>query len=201
MDYGYCQHAVLDYNNSSVTTTLSYQYIVATKDHIMLQSLRTLLRVQRMLRTMYIVLAMLLGLALSWYSAPGAATALAAPAAVCASSYTVTSAADSGAGSLRDGIATVYAGGTITFDSDYSIYLNSTLTITKAMTIDGSGHAIVLSGDSGNNGSPNVGIIAINNATNVALNYLTFTDGTATNGGGIFNGGGGTVTLNNTKFG
>jgi len=66
--------------------------------------------------------------------------------ATCGASITVTSGADSGSGSLREALANVCAGGTITFDNDYHILLDSTLAITKDLTIDGAGHKIELDG-------------------------------------------------------
>src|SRR6185369_12955679 len=65
------------------------------------------------------------------------------PAAVdvCLDPATVTSTADSGAGSLRQALADACAGGTITFDAALSggtIHLASTLTLAKDVTIDGS---------------------------------------------------------------
>ena len=58
--------------------------------------------------------------------------------------------------SLRDAIATTLDGETITFAGDYTIYLTSPLTITKRLTIDGGNRAITVSGDTNNNGSPDV---------------------------------------------
>jgi hypothetical protein len=80
-------------------------------------------------------------------NAGGVATAdHAAMFATCGASITVTSGADSGTGSLREALANVCPGGTITFNNDYTILLNSTLAITKNLTIDGAGHTIVLDG-------------------------------------------------------
>ncbi len=66
--------------------------------------------------------------------------------ATCATPVTVTSGADSGTGSLREALANVCPGGTITFDNDYHILLDSTLAVTKNMTIDGETHKIILDG-------------------------------------------------------
>lgn len=60
----------------------------------------------------------------------------------CADSATVTTTADTGAGSLRQALATVCAGGTAEFTpalAGETIELQSPLTLTKNVTIDGSG--------------------------------------------------------------
>jgi predicted outer membrane repeat protein len=66
---------------------------------------------------------------------------------VCSPASVVTNAADSGAGSLRDAIANLCAGGTITFNGNYHILLGSTLPISTSMTIDGAGHSVSLDGN------------------------------------------------------
>jgi hypothetical protein len=63
-----------------------------------------------------------------------------------AATITVTNANDSGAGSLRQAIAVAIAGDTIHFDDDYTIILESTLTIDKNLTIDGQTNNITLDG-------------------------------------------------------
>ena len=117
-----------------------------------------------------------------------------ASVSVCANAITVTSNADSGAGTLRQAIADACAGGTIDFDSALSgdtIYLASTLTITKNLTIDGSAlaSALTISGDTDNNGTANVQIFFVNGVLVATLNSLTITKGIggANGGGGIFN--------------
>ena len=50
---------------------------------------------------------------------------------------TVTNDNDSGDGTLRQAIADIGDGGTITFDGDYTILLESELDIDKNLTIDG----------------------------------------------------------------
>ncbi|MEM7029500.1 MAG: FG-GAP-like repeat-containing protein [Chloroflexota bacterium] len=100
--------------------------------------------------------------------------------------------------SLRDAIQTATAGQTITFDSDYAIYLNSTLNITQSLTIDGSGHEIIVSGDTNNDGSGNVRIFEIvPSKAHVTLRHLNMVDGRETSsdgGGAIRNNGHLTVT-------
>ena len=82
---------------------------------------------------------------------------------------TVTSAADDGTAvatncpateetpcRLRDAIAAAAAGDTITFAADFSgdntIRLQSTLTLSRNVTIDGAGHTVVISGDRDSDG-------------------------------------------------
>ncbi len=65
----------------------------------------------------------------------------------CPPVITVLNGNNSGADSLRQAIADVCVGGTITFDSDYTITLASELAIGQDLTIDGTGHAITVSGN------------------------------------------------------
>jgi len=106
---------------------------------------------------------------------------------VCGPYAVVHNANDRGAGSLRQTIDDVCSGGVVTFDNDYAIYLNSTLNVNKPVAIDGSGHAITISGDSGNDGSPNVRVFSINTGGGVTLGNLNIVSGTANDGGGIYN--------------
>jgi LPXTG-site transpeptidase (sortase) family protein len=103
----------------------------------------------------------------------------------CSSEITVTTNADSGAGSLRQAIADVCDGGTISFDNDYTIPLASQLTIIKEMTITGSGHAVTVSGESKGR------VFEVNNDSGtVTLNELSVINGVVTGsekGGGIEN--------------
>jgi len=136
----------------------------------------------------------------------GASTSSAGPShafltqvANCSASITVTTNADSGAGSLRQAIADVCVGGTITFNSSLSgatIALQSALTLDKAQTIDGSLLAthITLSGDSNNNGTGDVQVFSVNAGVTATLKALTITKGQATYGGGLRNQGVLTVT-------
>ncbi len=92
---------------------------------------------------------------------------------------TVTNDLDSGAGSLRQAIADVCDdGGRITFGGDYTIYLNSTLEITRRLTIDGSGRAVAVSGDSGGDGTPNVQVFLIGGSGVATLTHLSIVSGT-----------------------
>ncbi len=109
---------------------------------------------------------------------------------VCVNALTVTNANDSGAGSLRQAMADLCAGGTITFDNDYTILLASALTIDKNMTISGAGHSITLDGQG------TVRVFAVNTGVTAALNALTIANGSSgvASGGGIYNQGNLTVT-------
>ena len=112
----------------------------------------------------------------------------------CSSAIIVTSAADSGAGTLRQAIADVCAGGTITFDGDHTIPLSSNLEIDKSMTISGAGHQVVISGQNAVRAFYLNGIITVN------LNNLTISDGTTTGNGGGIHSAGGTLNLTNSTL-
>ncbi len=141
-----------------------------------------------------ISLALWLGLGGSLAAASrlaGSANGLAGPAGLspqalaCSSAVTVTNANDSGDGSLRQAIADVCGGGRITFSSSYTIYLLTTLEISKGLTIDGETHTVAVSGDSGGDGIPNVQVFSINTNAGVTLIHLGVVSGTADYGGGI----------------
>lgn len=89
--------------------------------------------------------------------------------------------------------AAAAGGGTVTFACDGTITLATTLTNSLNTVLDASGHQVVISGGSF------VRIFYV--ATNVTLfvTNLTFVNGNATNGGGIFNDGG-IVILENCVF-
>jgi hypothetical protein len=90
--------------------------------------------------------------------------------ACISSAITVTSNANSGPGSLRQAIADVCSGGTITFANNYTITLDSELLIDKNMTIDGGTHAVTVSGND---------VTRVFNISygNVAFNHITIADG------------------------
>ncbi len=147
-------------------------------------------------------LIVLLGIAPA--HAAGSSAPSTAPASPLATTWVVTSSTDSGVGTLRAAMVAAASGDTITFAGDYKIYLSSTLTISKHLTIDGGNRAITLSGDTGNDGSPNVGIFSINSSGVATLTHLSIVSGTAPMplsgaGGGILNNQG-TVTVQNSTL-
>ncbi|MBN2002406.1 MAG: right-handed parallel beta-helix repeat-containing protein, partial [Anaerolineae bacterium] len=117
-----------------------------------------------------------------------------------AATLTVTNANDSGEGSLRQAIADAFDGDTITFAGDYTIYLDSQLELTKTLTIDGSGHAVTVSGDSGGDGSRNVRVFSIGSSGVVTLTHLSIVSGTATYGGGVYVSASGRLTVQRSFF-
>lgn len=113
-------------------------------------------------------------------SAPGATSVDFSLTNACVgSAVTITNDSDSGAGSLRQAITDVCAGGTITFDGNYTIPLSSELATNKNLTIDGAGHTVTISG---NNASR---IFHISSGT-LILNNLTLANGYAGNGAAIY---------------
>ncbi|MFN8595649.1 MAG: choice-of-anchor D domain-containing protein [Anaerolineae bacterium] len=105
----------------------------------------------------------------------------------------VQNADDSGSGSLRQALLDAMPGDTITFDGNYTIYLMSTLLISKDVTIDGAGHAVALSGNLG------VRVLYVEAGVTTNLRNLTIVDGRAADyGSGIYNSG--TLTVANGTF-
>jgi len=78
-----------------------------------------------------------------------------------------------GPGTLGDAIATAASdsGDTITFSCSGTISLTSTLTISSDLTIDGSGHSIVI------DGNDSVQIFFVDSGVNFSLNHLTLSHG------------------------
>lgn len=110
----------------------------------------------------------------------------------------VSSLADSGAGSLRQAIADVGSGCTITFSVSGTITVSSELGINnKNVTINGGG-AITLSGGGTSR------IMGVDGTSNVTLNGLSFVNGNSNgfDAGAlyVYNGAGTTVTINNSIF-
>ena len=101
---------------------------------------------------------------------------------VMADAAVVTNNADSGAGSLREAIG---AGGAITFDDDYTIELDSHLTISADLSIDGVGHKVTISGDN------TCRVFEINSGVTASISNLTIANGKSGEsfaiGGGILN--------------
>ncbi len=113
---------------------------------------------------------------------------------------TVTSAGDSGPGSLRQAIIDVEAGGTISFDLDdgavipllsSSGFLDSGV---KEFTIQGPGPDSLFI--SGQDSCP---IFKVADGASVDISGVSFIEGNATSGGAIYNPGG-NLTLSNCKF-
>ena len=127
-------------------------------------------------------------------SANGATQVTFALTNTCLSAITVTNANDSGAGSLRQAITDICAGGTITFNDDYTITLASGLTISWSLTIDGVGHAITVSGNNA------VRVFYVNAGITFNLSNLTVANGNAApnSGGGLYNTG--TLNVTNSFF-
>ena len=111
-----------------------------------------------------------------------------------AATEVVDSTSDSGAGSLREAIADVDPGGTITFNLTYPATITLTsgeLLINKNLTITGPGAADLTI--SGNNNSR---VFNVSGGTTVVIiSGVTIENGLADNGGGIYNEG--DLTLNN----
>lgn len=108
------------------------------------------------------------------------------PSSTRAATITVTSTADSGAGSLRDAIAAASPGDTISFSVTGTITLTGgALTIPKSLTISGPGASDLAV--SGNNAAQ---VFVVNSGVTVAISGLTIEGGAATGGvggGGISN--------------
>ncbi len=117
----------------------------------------------------------------------------------------VTSDADSGPGTLRQALADVADGGTITFAGDMTIRVESTLQVTRSMTINGGDHHIVINGDSDSDGDGDVTIFSVSGATTASFVNLTIERGSGGATGGIWNGATTVVTgctfLNNAAGG
>ncbi|HNS51550.1 MAG TPA: choice-of-anchor Q domain-containing protein [Anaerolineae bacterium] len=145
------------------------------------------------LKALAVVVA-LMGLFQAW---PGVVQAQEAPASIV-----VTSAEDSGPGTLRQALADVATGGTITFGDDMTIHLASTLTLGRDVTIDGTGHAVTISGDSDQDGAGEVRVFDVHNVVGLTLNNLTIEKGVKGNdidgGGAVRNYG--AVTATNCTF-
>ena len=116
----------------------------------------------------------------------------------------VTNTNDSGVGSLRQAIADAAVNDTITFDPglfDEIIYLDSTLILTKNVTINGSGSALAISGDSvPPDGIGDGRVFVVNSGVFATLNGLIVTKGAifGDDGGGIYNSG--TLTITNSTL-
>ncbi|HEY1014994.1 MAG TPA: choice-of-anchor Q domain-containing protein, partial [Herpetosiphonaceae bacterium] len=112
------------------------------------------------------------------------ATATFEPA--CLNARSVTSAGDSGPGTLRAAVDGLCDGGVITFAADARIYLDSPIAMERALTIDGSGRAVTISGDRDNDGSPDTQIFTIGATGALTMTDLTLTHALGNDGGAIF---------------
>jgi hypothetical protein len=93
---------------------------------------------------------------------------------------------DGGVGSLRATLASAAMGDTINFSADMTITLASTLTLSQNVTIDGSGHAVVV------DGNHLVRVLVVNSGVGAQLSHLTIRNGyddSGVGGGGILNDG------------
>ncbi len=124
---------------------------------------------------------------------------------VFANTLTVTNLDDYGAGSLRQAITDAAAGDTISIAVNGTITTQSTLSINKALTIEGPGAAnLIISRD------PYAGfysVFFIDLATDVTLQGIQITNGTGTadingtyQGGGIYVGSGSSLSLKNSTI-
>jgi len=125
-------------------------------------------------------------------------TALATPAAQAAT-FTVTTLADSGAGSLRQAIASAGVGDTITFAAGLTgtIQLASTLVIpVTGLIISGPGPNVISV-----SGQNNVGVFSVAPAITAVINGLTIEFGNVTgSGGGVNVGAGAALNIVNDMF-
>lgn len=126
----------------------------------------------------------------------GGVVAHSARAAGCLPTIVVTSAADSGPGTLRQALLDVCSGGLITFGFDQPTTIgltSSQLVVGQSVTIDGStAPGVTISGNHQRR------VFKIQAGRTAIFNDLTIRDGYAAMGGGIVNAG--TLTLNNVTL-
>jgi HYR domain len=104
---------------------------------------------------------------------------------------------ETGTGRIGTVISSASAGDTIMFSCSGTIPLSSTLTISKNLTLDGSGQTVTL--DGGNS----VRVLFVNSGVTFTLNALTIAHGrphNQENGGGLLNETGSTVSISNSTF-
>ena len=149
-------------------------------------------------------LALRVGVTISLAAGLLAAGLIAAPPVTLAApeaTITVQSAADDGTAvatncpgagcRLRDAIAIAASGDTLIFAGDYTINLvSSELAIKQNLTIDGTGHTIIINGP-GASCAPCFRVFNIAVGSTVTLNALTIANGNCDNchGGGVYNAG------------
>ena len=112
---------------------------------------------------------------------------------VCSNVTVVQNNNDSGSGSLRQNIADACPGAMVTFNGDYTIMLDSLLSVDKELTIDGGGHRITI------DGQDSAQLFRIESSAVVTLSHLTLANGYGEgSGGAIFNNG--TLTIMNSAL-
>jgi hypothetical protein len=124
-------------------------------------------------RSLFVIIPALVFVSL-WLAVRGGAAqarsleeVLSAP--TCSPAITVMNANNLGTGSLRQAIADLCPGGTMTFNGDYQIILGSTLTIGTNMTIDGVGHTVYLDGNN------SVTVMAVQTGATLSLQNIIIT--------------------------
>jgi len=139
-----------------------------------------------------LLLVVLLGL-LSVLGVVVAGVSLHAHAAPAATLTVTDCSGETGPGRIGTVIGSASAGDTITFSCSGTIPIISTLTISKNLTLDGSGQSVTL--DGGNS----VQVLSVNSGVSFTLNALTIAHGLSNNGGGLADIGG-TVSISNSTF-
>jgi len=139
-----------------------------------------------------LLLALSVGLFLGIYGAANA-------------TQTVTTVADSGAGSLRQAILDAVVGETINFSlpDDSTITLTSAeLAINKSLTITGPGADLLTVQRSTAVGTPSFRILHFSGVSDITISGLTISNGStgASDGGGMLNDSGGTVNITDCTF-
>jgi hypothetical protein len=89
-------------------------------------------------------------------------------------------------------LAALVGGGTVTFNCSGTIILTAMITIAADTTIDSSRQSVTISGNNA------VRVFTVNPGVAVTLNALTITNGSAVDGGGIYNSG--TLIVSNSTF-
>jgi surface protein len=111
--------------------------------------------------------------------------------------YTVTSTADSGAGSLREAVANASSGNVIVFDSNIAgqtINLTSTITIDKDLTIEGNAaNPMVIDGGEA------IRLFSLTSGT-FTIKNMTLQNGNVASGGGAIQATGGTLIAHTIVF-
>ena len=102
---------------------------------------------------------------------------------------------ENGPGQIGTVINSASSGDTITFSCSGDIPLTSTLTISKNLTLDGSGQSVTL------DGGGSVQVLSVNSGVTFTLNALTIAHGSDSsgNGGGFYNNDG-AVSITNSTF-